>query len=159
MIIMCDTREQKNSHITNWFEEHGIQVVRSKLYVGDYTLATDQRICVDRKAGLSEVYSNIVHEHTRFRDELLRAESVGITLVVLIEEERISKLIDVAGWRNPRYAKWLHGDRRSKPPVSSEILFRMMWTMEENYHVRWKFAKKADMGRRIAEILGEKFDE
>ncbi|MBQ1483930.1 MAG: ERCC4 domain-containing protein, partial [Eubacterium sp.] len=65
-MILIDTREQKYEHVRKAFEEMGVPYDRTKLYVGDYTLVNDQSVCVDRKAGLHEVYSNLIQEHDRF---------------------------------------------------------------------------------------------
>ena len=51
MIILEDTRQQIRKHKLKheYFEKHGIVVKRTKLWVGDYTLPTDQSICIDTK--------------------------------------------------------------------------------------------------------------
>ena len=47
MIIQIDTREQKNSHIEQYFAEHGIKTVRSKMFVGDYMDISNGLLCID----------------------------------------------------------------------------------------------------------------
>jgi len=51
MIILEDTRQQTGKHDAkhDYFEKHGIEIRRTKLYVGDYTLPTNQSVCVDTK--------------------------------------------------------------------------------------------------------------
>lgn len=61
MIILEDTRQQAKKHELKhkWFADHGIFVSRTKLYVGDYTLPTDQSICVDSKFAISELQGDL----------------------------------------------------------------------------------------------------
>ena len=104
MIILCDTRQKKGKHQEKekWFAENGIEVVRSKLVVGDYTLPTDQSVCIDTKAGLLEVCGNVTQQHRRFVEELELAKQLGIQLIILVEENGIRTLEDVNRWSNPR---------------------------------------------------------
>ena len=169
MIIQMDTREQqgKKDHILSFFEREQIKVVRSKLFVGDWTRLDKQDVCIDTKQNLGEVYCNLVQQHTRFRDECLRARQNGIKLVILIEEEpHIKCLDDVCLWKNPRRKKWYDLDQQhglgkklylkqpAQPPIGSDQLQSIMKTIGERYGIEWQFTTKAECGRRIVEILG-----
>ena len=166
--IIEDTRQQdgKHDHVNAWFKAAGIRVVRTKMLVGDYTLPTDQSVCVDTKYGLSEVYGNLVVSHDRFRAECVLAQDLGIHLIVLVEEDGIHELTDVDKWVNPRAESYEflrraqeHGmltERKlpSKPPISSDRLRRIMQTMTERYGVEWRFCSKARTAETIVELLG-----
>lgn len=169
MVIQMDTREQagKKKHILSYFEQNNIKVIRSKMYVGDWTRLDNQTVCIDTKTlGLQEVYQNLVQSHKRFRDECIRAKEAGIRLIILVEQSGIHSLGDVAKWRNKRYEDWFyihnaqeHGKMlgakiSKKPPVSSERLMNMMKAMTMNYGVEWQFCNKSQTGKRIVEILG-----
>ena len=66
----------------------GHQVIRSKLFVGDYAKLKDQSICIDTKKDILEVAGNICgKQHDRFRAECVRAMCSEIKLIILIEEE------------------------------------------------------------------------
>ena len=169
MIIQSDTREKagKKDHILNYFAENGIKVVRSKCFVGDWTLVENHSVCVDTKTlGLQEVYSNLIgKEHERFRDECARAQTCEIKLIVLVEESGIKCLDDVEHWQNPRRTAWfrlnaahkagkcLNRVQSKQPPASSEALMKSMRTMSERYGVEWRFCEKANTGREIVRIL------
>lgn len=160
-VVCCDTREKtaKKTHIFEAFDRAGIEYIRTKLYVGDYALLNDQSLCIDVKQGLSEVYSNLVQDHERFRRELIRALDAGIKLIVLVEEPKIRTLEDVQDWVNPRsiiYQKKAdQGIATQKaPPISSKRLYNIMRTMAENYGCNWAFTDKAHCGERILELLG-----
>ena len=71
--------------------------------MGDYTLITDQSICIDTKSGLLEAAMDLGSEKTRFWRECERADKYGILLVVLIEvpNKAIRTVYDVGNWHNP----------------------------------------------------------
>lgn len=172
-IIMADTRQKNGSHdnIDAWLILHDIEIRRTKLYVGDYTLPTNQTVCVDTKYGLQEVYGNLIQQHDRFTRECKAAFSAGIKLIVLVEESGIKSVHDVANWQNPRVMRWERlrdahkaGKQMNKPlspypPVSSERLCKAMQTVAERYHIEWRFCDKADTARTICEILGIEVDK
>ena len=167
MTIIEDTRNQPGKHdnIRKYCEEHGIRVVRSKLICGDYSLPTNQTICVDTKQGLGEVYNNLVQSHDRFARECDLARELGIKLVVLVEEPGINTLEDVAEWKNPRYERYMMIQRGHKvgrymgtglpprKPVDSPRLMKMMHSFAEHHGCEWLFCDKAHTGEVLMEIL------
>lgn len=167
MIFMHDTRDKPGKHenVERWLETQGHKIVRSKMYVGDITLLHDQSICVDLKQGLPEVESNLIHQHSRFRNECKKAMDSGIRLIVLVEESGIDEVESVAGWVNPRRARWERIDRAhsegkmlniqipAKPPAGGETICRQMKTMNEKYGVEWAFCAKESTGRKVCELL------
>jgi ribosome-associated protein len=170
--IIQDTRERANqhNHVLSGFQKLGINVVRSKLLVGDYTRIDNMTVCVDTKKNLQEVYCNVIQDHRRFTDECKAAFSAGIKLTVLVEESGINSVHDVANWKNPRMLRWERlrdahkaGKRMKEqlspyPPVSSERLCKAMQTIAERYHIEWRFCDKADTARTICDILGIEVD-
>ena len=170
MIIQEDTREKpdKKLHILKYFSDNGIVVVRSKLYVGDWTRLDKQDIIVDTKFSLQEVYQNIVQQHVRFRDECIRAQQCGIKLIILVEDESITDLRGVEHWKNPRYIQWckirsmqsvgkaMKIKQPKQPPLSSIQLMDRMKVMSDRYGIEWQFTPKAECGKKIIEILSEK---
>ena len=152
-IVMIDTREKKYSHITEWFEANSIRTFRHGLPVGDYTLYLDPSVCIDRKAGLQEVYGNIIQDHKRFKEELIRARYLGSRILILVEQPEIMKIEDVADWRNPRWEIWEKGGRKGWPPASSVSLMRAMKTISEKYGAEWEFCDRSMTAQRIVQIL------
>lgn len=149
MLILEDTRQQAKKHETKhkWFAENDIKVERCRLYVGDYTLPTNQSICIDTKRDLQELAQNVCQQHERFRSELVRAQEAGIHLIVLCEHGgNIKSLEDVYFWQNPR--------RKTSPgAISGQRLFKILNTMQNKYGVRFEFCDKRQTGRKIVEIL------
>lgn len=92
-VIVVDSREQKNKHITDWLDKKGIKWCNEKLDWGDYTIKIEsptacrdyhlQDICVvERKANLEELSGNLTHNRDRFNAEFLRSKG---TIHLLIE--------------------------------------------------------------------------
>ena len=169
MIILQDTREKTQFHtnIVDGLTGLGHKVERTKLYVGDYTLPTNQSVCVDVKQNLSEIYGNLVgSQHGRFVRECKRAQESGIRLIILCEQGGIDSVQDVAKWENPRIKTWqrihngqLVGKYRGvkisqKPPVSSAQLATAMQTISERYGCEWMFCEPWRTVHVICEVLG-----
>ena len=151
LTVLMDTREKPKAvqTIRKQFEAAGVRVIRTKLWVADYQLFDNPHLVVDRKQNLSELCNNVVQDHKRFRDELIRAQEVGISVVVLVEHGGgIKSLDDVPNWVNPRL-------KVSPLAVSGERLYKILKAMEYTYKVRFEFCNKANTGRRILEILTE----
>jgi hypothetical protein len=157
-IILEDSRQQsgRHEHVNRWLIAHGVQIRRTKLYVGDYTLPADQSVVVDTKYGLQEVYGNIIQDHERFRREIVAAQEAEIRLIVLVEESGISSVQDVANWNNPRAVRWERTPvryRKGKPPASSNTLCKAMQTMSDKYGVEWMFCSKDKTAEKLCELL------
>ena len=152
MLILEDSRQkpEKNKHIREQLEQLGYKVDRCKLYCGDYSWATNQSICVDTKKNMNEIESNLIHDHDRFRDECIRAKEAGIQLIILIQDNWITKLTDVFAWTNPR----TFYTRGKIKPVNGRTLAKIMMSMENKYGVKFHFCKKSEVGQRIVDILG-----
>lgn len=148
MIIVEDTRQQAGKHDKKheWFEEHDIQIVRSKLPFGDYALVPS--IAVDTKKDMDEIAANICgKQHTRFINECKAAKAAGCSLVILVENNiGISDISQVHSWINPRVIysdKCVQGDRLQKA----------METISERYDVKFLFCKPEESAQKITEIL------
>lgn len=165
--ILEDSRNQAGKHLNihNYCGEQGIRIVRTKLVCGDYTLPTDQSICIDTKQGMQEVYGNMVQAHDRFRRECDLARELGIHLVILVEDNEVESIDTVHLWENPRVRRYLILEEGHKvgrflgtklpdrKPIDSERLERMMKTFAEHHGCEWRFCRKEDTGRTVCEIL------
>lgn len=172
MILIEDTRQQASKHIRKhkWFAENGVQIVRSKLVVGDYSVPNKGDIAVDTKANMTEVYGNLIQDHERFRAEADLARELGIKLYVLVETYDVKTLDGVKMWRNPRYVQWmkvhnahkggkmLHVKIPQKPPANSHTLWKIMVKMSEEHGVNWVFCTPEDAGEMIVKLLTEGSD-
>lgn len=168
MIILEDTRQQDQKHTLKhkWFAEHGIEVRRTKLYCGDYTLPTNQSVCIDSKASILEILNNVCgKEHARFRRECERAQEAGIQLIVLVENDRqqigstgiwnpaIRKLEDLHRWANPRLFIRRGGKQLYPNATKGQTLQKACHTMQKKYGVKFLFCTPEESGKRIVELL------
>ena len=150
MRIIVDTREKPRAivRILAEFDRRGVEYVRRKLNFADY--ADPDRLpgpVIDRKQNLNEVASNVTVDRKRFVREIERCNASGCRMIVLVEHSnRIRRLEDVIGWKNPRL-------KESPYAVSGERLFKIMKAMENYYGIRWEFCNKQSTGRRIIELL------
>jgi hypothetical protein len=169
VIVYEDTRQQTGKHEAKrqWFEEHGIQLVRKKLDAGDY--ATDHsNILIDTKRNLSEVAMDVGRDHARFVREMERARDAGYRLVVLVEVGYPYRSTDdVARWTNDACRRCDHFKRglcdpnangrckkyRSKP-MRGTTMARTIRTLEERYGCRFEYVNPRYSARRICELLG-----
>lgn len=169
MIILEDTRNQVGKHDlkAEYFEKNGIEVRRTKLYVGDYTLPTNQSVCIDTKKDIQELIGDICgKQHERFRAELVRAQESGIRLIVLVEDDGgycdykktiynkpVTCLDDLFHWKNPRLFIWRKGKQLYPTATKGMVIAKACITMQQKYGVEFQFCKKADAGKRIINLL------
>ncbi len=168
MIILEDTRNQVGKHnLKNaYFESHGILVRRTKLYVGDYTLPTNQGICIDTKEDLQELINDVQHDHERFRNEMLRATESGIKLIILVENEgryvdyrktiwnaTVRSIDDLNNWKNPRLFIKKNGKPVYPKAMPGTQLAKICHTMEERYGCKFIFCKPDEAAELIVKIL------
>lgn len=148
-MIICDTREKKNSHIIQYFEQREIPYKVAKLDTGDYMDSDSNRITIDRKQNLDELCGNLFSpDRSRFWREVRRAKDEGIKMIVLIEQGgKIKTLKDVPKWRG-KYTK-----------VSGYSLYNEICRCHIAYGVEFLFCDKRSTGKRIAELLAKGADD
>lgn len=100
IVILVDTREKKNEHITDYFNKYGIAYEKTKLNYGDYSFLIKSNdlvqhdiyfhddIAVERKASLEELSQNLAQERERFEKELLKAQANGCKMWLSVEDAR-----------------------------------------------------------------------
>jgi hypothetical protein len=185
LTIQVDSREKARAikKILATFDSNEVKYYISKLWTGDYMSLDNPRLIIDRKQNLIEVCNNVIQDHKRFVNELTRAQENGIKLVFLCEHGNgIENLPDVMFWDNPRCKKRVRGKDgkwvteevvyrkeittksgqksvREYHPTTGPELYKKLSTMTEKYGCEFLFCEKKDTGKRIIEILGEKYDD
>ena len=149
MILLEDTRQQANKHRLKheYWSSHGIEIVRTKLLVGDY-MVFGGTICVDTKMSVEEIAQNIGgREHARFREECKLAKRIGATLIILVENtEGFRSVEDVTAWVNPNINK-------TSRSIEGPRLAKAMRTMSERYGVQFLFCAPEESGGIVLELL------
>ena len=145
MIILCDTRQQAGKHknIDAYLEKTGIQSARQALFVGDYQIANDGRVCVDTKMSVRELAMDIYQDHERFKRECKRAQDAQIQLYVLTEETLPNGRLDQ--WQPPEGCK-----------VDPKNLRRALITMTAKYGVKFLFCDARSTGKVLIDLLTTK---
>lgn len=149
IIIVEDTRNQIGKHkaLNDEFNKLGVPVIRSKLYVGDYSRLDDQTVCIDTKKDWIELAGNICgKQHERFRNECMRARDADISLIVLVEEET-----PILEWKAP-----IKRNGQAISRVSPAMLSKAMSTMSDKYGVRFIHCAKSESAALILKMLRKK---
>lgn len=163
MNIQIDSREKARAIrvIVEEFDRRGVDHFVSKLYVGDYMNYDNPRLIIDRKQNLTELCSNVCQGHSRFRNEILRAQEHGIQMIILCEHGKgIEQLEDVIWWDNPRRHKRFvdpetgQWTERETKATTGDKLYKILRTFQEKYGCLFLFCDKKDTGKRIIELLG-----
>ena len=171
IFLQVDSRQQAGKHDLKdeYFQKNGIKTLRSKLPFGDYAIIDNMSVIVDTKKDLMEVEGNLTKQHIRFRNEIINANSVGIGIVILIEEEiQYNSLDDVATrykiprWKSTSY-QMINGKKEVKhrkgQPMgvfNVETIVKAMKTMQQKYAVLFWFTTKEKCGEAIIDILVNK---
>lgn len=145
MIIEMDTRNQKDTYVTDYLDKQGIKWIRNKLYSGDVKLIDSTKIIIDLKKDLLEMCGNLtsLKEHERVKREIARAREIGCErFIFLIKEQKIKSIDEVANWSS----------KRTK--VKGETLAKIMKTMAERYDVEFIFTTKENAGAMVVDLLG-----
>ncbi len=141
--IVIDTREQKNQHIKDYFDEKEIPYIEKKLNAGDYTfilpkypdLELDGTMAIERKNSLDEITGNLSQNRERFIKEFERAKDIELHL-----------MIEKATWR-----KLFRGSYRSKMSPQSFLASLLTW------HYRYKcpiwFVQQDESGILIYNLI------
>ena len=149
MKLWIDSREKwtqpqsSDTHLSAYFDRHGIDWEVKKLDVGDYMLDGNDTISVDRKASVDELASNMLNrnDHARFLREAKRAADSGIKLIVLLETSKYKAIPDLREWRS-KYSG-----------ITGRALMDSIYKTHIAYGVEFLFCPKISTGRRIIELL------
>jgi len=152
MVLFEDVRNRPGKHknIEAYCKQQGIEIIRTKLLVGDYQISNKGDIVVDTKSGVPELAMDVFRDHERFRAECERAQKCGITLFVLTEEVLPSGRLDL--WKPPL-------DRFGNPrcKFNPATLRKVLITMQERYGVLYRFCDGRSTGKELIQYLrGEK---
>lgn len=152
-VILTDTRQQKDNHITKEFDKQGILHIRTGLPSADYMalrydnkkgMYLDYSILIDTKKDIEEIVGNLCNtqSHERVKREIFKGQELGAKeFVFLINGGKVKTVEDLQNWTS----------KRTK--VTGKTLYKVICTMKERYNVRFIICPRKDMGRKILEIL------
>lgn len=118
MIILIDSREKQNQHITKRLKELNIPYMIQKLDCGDYSFEKDgvsfeNKIFIERKNSISEICGNFAQGKFRFSKEFERAYMKKAKIHLMIEDSEDFKKGDYRSRFSPQEIKsrlltWCH---------------------------------------------------
>lgn len=96
IVIIIDSREKANNHITNYFDSKHIPFIVQSLTYGDYSymipaqksldihrdMYFTSNIIIERKGSLEELSNNLAQKREQFENEFLRAGNCKKYLVI-----------------------------------------------------------------------------
>lgn len=144
IVILVDTREQKNKHITDYLDSKGVAYVNTKLEVGDYScripgndlirlkeISFADKIAIERKNSLDELSQNFTKHRERFEKEFLRKGKAKVILA--IENNSINDMLE----------------HKYRSQLTSQAFIASLLTYEHRYNVQVTFIDKKHMGLYI----------
>ena len=159
--VIIDSREKVFNHITNIWEEKGIEYhifkKEDSMKVGDYSIAIKtptgevivfrDKIVIERKSDLSELVGNFTgakdeEGNSRIVREFIRAKEKGIKVLLLIE--------DLQGY-NKAINGYLREDKPSKK--NPKAFIAMLFTYQARYNFDIVFIDKKNSASYIYNYL------
>jgi ERCC4-type nuclease len=143
LIIMVDTREQKNQHVLDYLRKKDVSIKFKAMKTGDYSAMIPRNeelgitrdiylnAVIERKNGVDELVQSI-KDRTRFENELIRGSKYPFTLIVE----------DLEGYR-----KILEGKYRSR--YDPKALLGSLKTFEVRYGFSTVFIANSTTGNYI----------
>lgn len=149
MVILWDSREQKNKHIIDYLDKYKIKNKRKKLDVGDYTfilpnypeLKLDNKFIVERKGSLDELSGNFTQGRQRFAREFERMK----------KGQKIHLVLEGFTWQ-----KLINGSYRSGFNPNAYKASLIAWCIK--YDFKYHPVIKRDSGEIIYEILKKELE-
>lgn len=120
--ILVDTREQKNEHITQYFDSKGISYRANKQDTGDYAVMLPKNeelgihrniffpVAVERKNSVDEL-AQTIKERDRFENELIRSQK--ITFLLMVEDPNGYENLILGNYQSQYEPKALLGSLKS----------------------------------------------
>lgn len=142
MCVICDSREQVNTHITGYLDSKKIPRCTRGLEIGDYSamledMTLENDLVIERKASLDELCGNMSADRNRFEREFLRAKANGTKVHLIIENASWSRI-------------FLH-DYVSK--LSPKSLMATLLSWQVRYDITVTFCNPDESGKIIYGIL------
>ena len=141
MVVLIDTREQKNEYITKALDKKGIEYKNKSLRYGDYSFLLPENedlgiskeisfaneIVIERKGsgntGLDELAGNLTQGRTEFQNELIKAAGDGCDFYLMIED---------GNWRMLRDGVY-ESQYNSKSFIASLKAYEARWGVRVNF--------------------------
>lgn len=156
LIILVDTREQKNKHITDFFDKNKIQWKIQKLDYGDYScmlkkdldlglpfdISLENIIAIEKKNSLNEIAGNIGGGRTAFENEFIRSKKCQ-NFILLIEN---------GSWTDIRVGNY-------NSELGNKAFYNTLLSWRLKYNFQIDFVDNRFTGSHIYEIFKKKLEQ
>lgn len=153
-IILTDTRQQKENHITKTFDKQGILHIRTGLPSADYMALRyeqgkgfylDYSVLIDTKKDLLELCGNLTKDHDRLVREIDKGHELGCEeFVFIIGDTKIKTIEDIKKWSSPH------------TKVKGYVLLKIMQTFKEHHNCKFVIVPKKEVGNKVIDLLSKK---
>ena len=153
-VILTDTRQQKENHITKTFDKQGIIHIRTGLPSADYMalryeegkgLYLDYSVLIDTKKDLLELCGNLTKDHDRLVREIDKGHELGCEeFVFIIGDTKIKTIEDIKKWSSPH------------TKVKGYVLLKIMQTFKEHHNCKFVIVPKKEVGDKVIDLLSKK---
>lgn len=153
-IILTDTRQQKENHITKTFDKQGIIHIRTGLPSADYMALRyeqgkgfylDYSVLIDTKKDLLELCGNLTKDHDRLVREIDKGHELGCEeFVFIIGDTKIKTIEDIKKWSSPH------------TKVKGYVLLKIMQTFKEHHNCKFVIVSKKEVGNKVIDLLSKK---
>lgn len=178
LVILVDTQEQENSHITNFFDKKKIPYKKMKLNFGDYScmipkgtldrftsdIYFDRDFVIERKANIDELAGNLKEDAARLKKELAHLNMYEIRYLIYIEDLNFETNLRTKNFRSKydpytlmqRLYKMVEGEYNTaivpidKTVMGSKIYYKMQsWVYALFKHKGFIDGEVADLEEEI----------
>ena len=153
-IILTDTRQQRENHITKTFDKQGIIHIRTGLPSADYMALRyeqgkgfylDYSVLIDTKKDLLELCGNLTKDHDRLVREIDKGHELGCEeFVFIIGDTKIKTIEDIKKWSSPH------------TQVKGYVLLKIMQTFKEHHNCKFVIVPKKEVGNKVIDLLSKK---
>lgn len=153
--VLCDTREQCNQHIIQFFHANGIATESRKLDFGDYSFEVGgksfERSCVvERKGSVDELFGNFIRDQERILKELETAAKNARHMELILEG--VTSEAELKAYEIPE--KQMISQNRKVKRIGETVYFALRSLRSGNRcGLQVSFVKKEDTAKKLLEIF------
>lgn len=145
MVVLVDSREKENKHVTDYFDKKGVAWKKATLSVGDYSILLPKNedlgiiressfqglFAIERKNSLDELSGNFTEGRERFSNEFFRAKDAKLLLLI----------------ENGSFDKMINHEYRSQ--LSEKAFIASLFSFQHRFNLSVNFIEKKNAGMFI----------
>ena len=138
VVIISDSREQKNNHILQAFDSMGVQHEERKLHFGDYSFICENNdftlsCIIERKANINELWTNCTSDRQRFEKEIQGIHALTGSAVLILENCKSRDFL--RGYQVPQWEMQAYNRKVSDVGIRIDSTLRA-WESANRYRLQ-----------------------